>query len=359
MQNTGPDSSPRLYLGFDAACATCASIADEVRQATSDRLTPMSLSDSRMIEWRRELLGEDAPWTPTLVVVDDDRTRAFTGVEMGLRLQSELGLKTAWRIAQVLGGRREEITGKGSGRLSRSAFLRGAIGTVFGLSLLSTTASPAAASASNNNGAGDHWISDLKFEGSTQMSDADALAAWQEFTRSDDFRRLASAPSGQSRGLAALNTSLRGVQHTTTGGGVLTALSTQTDTSLVVAYRLQTQSGDTRTMIKLFDRAGDEAMSLRSFIDQGDLFDRESETAAAAAVAARSSCTGSTNCGICLSCQCDGWDLVCITNCCVPCAFACGAVWSCVGCVAIWCPGCATINKCCTRRSCQPRPGCG
>lgn len=356
--NTNEESTDRLYLGFDAACATCASIADDVREVTGDKLTPVSLSDKRMITWRRDLLGEAAPWTPTLVAVNGDDVRAYTGVEMGFRLQKELGMRTAWKIAQVLGGRREQITGKRSGLITRNAFMRGAVGTVFGLTLLSSTASPAAASSSSiKGGTGDHWLTDLEFQDSTQMSDDEASAAWKDVKRSKDFRRLAGGPSGKARKVTTQDASVRGVRHVTSGGGSVLAVSTQTDTALVVAYILKTKGGGSRTLIKLFEKTGEETMELRSRVDDGDLFDAASPESLE--LAARATCTSGTNCGICLSCQCRSWNVTCILNCCAPCAFACGAVWSCVGCAAIWCPACATINKCCTSRQCQPRPGCG
>lgn len=66
----------RLVLGFDAGCATCSSLAKSVEGRIGDRLEIRSLNDPQMDHWRKESLGKDAPWAPTLVEVNGGSVKA-------------------------------------------------------------------------------------------------------------------------------------------------------------------------------------------------------------------------------------------------------------------------------------------
>ena len=137
----------RLVLGFDAGCMTCSELAKRIEEAVGDKLQVRNLHDPYMEHWREQALGDDAPWTPTLVEVGSDTVRAWTGRRMGLVLASKLGLLATWHIMQVLGETRlrptgTESTGTANG-LSRGQFLKGISGTVLTFGLFSGSALPA------------------------------------------------------------------------------------------------------------------------------------------------------------------------------------------------------------------------
>lgn len=72
----------RLVLGFDAGCTTCSDLAKKIEERVGDKLEVRSLYDPQVEHWRRQVLGEDVPWTPTLIEVNGGR--------------SELGLAHRW-----------------------------------------------------------------------------------------------------------------------------------------------------------------------------------------------------------------------------------------------------------------------
>jgi hypothetical protein len=93
----------RLVLGFDAGCTTCSGLARRIEEKVGDKLEVVSLLDPEMGNWRKQALGEDAPWAPTLVEVRGGKVRAWTGLSMGLTLSRRLGAKNTWQVMQTLG----------------------------------------------------------------------------------------------------------------------------------------------------------------------------------------------------------------------------------------------------------------
>ncbi len=61
-----------------------------------------SLADPRITELRAEALGENAPWAPTLLAVDGDRVRAWTGPRLSWRMARLLGLRRSAHVARSL-----------------------------------------------------------------------------------------------------------------------------------------------------------------------------------------------------------------------------------------------------------------
>ncbi len=123
---TLPDKGKRLVLGFDAGCMACSQLAEKIEEAVGEKLETASLADPRMTEWRRQALGEDAPWAPTLVEVADGEVRAWTGIMMGARLARKLGPAATWKVVRVLGeiGNSNRARPVAHSALSRSQFLK-------------------------------------------------------------------------------------------------------------------------------------------------------------------------------------------------------------------------------------------
>lgn len=101
--NARNDDGRRLVLGFDAGCITCIGLAKRIEATVGDRLEVRSLSDPAMEHWRVQALGEDAPWAPTLIEVDADRVKAWTGLRVGIALSRRLGPAATWSVMQALG----------------------------------------------------------------------------------------------------------------------------------------------------------------------------------------------------------------------------------------------------------------
>jgi hypothetical protein len=67
----------------------------------TDRLLTMrNISDPDIVELRKQALGTNPPWAPTLLEVTDDHVRGWYGPRMSLRLVRLLGLRRAQRIAR-------------------------------------------------------------------------------------------------------------------------------------------------------------------------------------------------------------------------------------------------------------------
>ena len=90
------------YLLFDSGCSICAELAQAVEQATHGGLEARSLRDPAM----QRLLAQARPhwrWQPTLLEVEGERVRAFTGLALGLRLMGVLGPRRAMSLAKLVG----------------------------------------------------------------------------------------------------------------------------------------------------------------------------------------------------------------------------------------------------------------
>ncbi len=95
MQSSGEmpyNRDDRLVLGFDAGCTTCTGLARRIEEQLGDKLEVRSLRDPQVEHWRKRVLGENAPWAPTLIEVKGARVKAWTGVRMGVVLSRRLGL---------------------------------------------------------------------------------------------------------------------------------------------------------------------------------------------------------------------------------------------------------------------------
>lgn len=133
-------ATKRLVLGFDGGCSTCSAVAARVKEAVGDRLEIASLRDTQVTEWRKQALGEDAPWAPTLFEIEGQKVRAWTGGRMGLRLSRSLGPIKTWRVAQALAGTGGRAVPEAAGsalRPTRAQVLKGGLsGAAVGASML-------------------------------------------------------------------------------------------------------------------------------------------------------------------------------------------------------------------------------
>lgn len=89
------------YLLFDSGCSTCSRIAQEVEQEASGFLAVRTLRDPKM----QELLKSAKPdwqWEPTLLEIDAEEMRAYTGLALRTRLLGKLGLRYAWHVAKMV-----------------------------------------------------------------------------------------------------------------------------------------------------------------------------------------------------------------------------------------------------------------
>lgn len=120
---------PQWIMAFDASCASCRTVAATVEEACGGKLEVKPLRSPQIEAWRREALGDDAPWEPTLLRVGDGGVRAWTGKPMAARLARRLGPRDTLRLLRAFGERQEAAQSTGGG-LSRKGFLR--LGTGLG-----------------------------------------------------------------------------------------------------------------------------------------------------------------------------------------------------------------------------------
>lgn len=112
-------------LAFDADCRFCEEVVDRVGSSVDKTLTTASLTEPQVRELRTRALGVGAEWAPTLLEVDGDQVRAWTGTALSLRLARLLGPADSLRVVRALGGLDE----------LRSPGRRGILKTVPGLAL--------------------------------------------------------------------------------------------------------------------------------------------------------------------------------------------------------------------------------
>jgi hypothetical protein len=134
----------RLVLAFDASCGKCREISAAVERACDGRLEVLPLTHGDVRRWREEWFDGDAPWAPTLIRVDGDAVRVWTGRGMALPLVRGLGPRSTVRVLRALG----ELNTKaeaGPGTLGRKQFFKLAAGAAVAAGMVFAGNSPAAA----------------------------------------------------------------------------------------------------------------------------------------------------------------------------------------------------------------------
>ena len=373
--NTRNGDSRRLVLGFDAGCMTCSGLARSIEEAVGDKLELSSLTDPAVEHWRKQALGENAPWAPTLIEVNGSVVRAWTGVRMGAHLARRLGPAATWRLAKILGEKREKESAERSPfyGLSRSQFLKGVGGAVVGMSVLSGTGSFAGPATAQ-----EHWLSRLSPASSKELSEKEALAAWARLARGRHLRGLLSsrAPgdnaaasrirgrllsAGKAGAAGPSTATIKGVNHEVEGGGRLLALVYQEGDALIASYRFDKPGQETRLLSQMIQDEGEELVRVLAEAEDGEVFETPQGAAhqdESKLTARGRTCRSGSSCGPCYACRCVSASKRCLFNCCAPCTLSCATIWTCLACVAVWCPVCASINRCCYRKECRYISGC-
>ncbi|GHJ35284.1 hypothetical protein Sm713_08930 [Streptomyces sp. TS71-3] len=90
-------------LAFDTDCRFCEEVVNRVRVSVDGTLTTAGLTEPRIRGLRARALREGAEWAPTLLAVDGDQVRAWTGTALSLRLARLLGPSDSLRVVRALG----------------------------------------------------------------------------------------------------------------------------------------------------------------------------------------------------------------------------------------------------------------
>ncbi|MFD8527098.1 hypothetical protein ACFV0L_06765 [Streptosporangium canum] len=143
------NSSPQWILAFDASCGQCRGLAGKVKKFAEHRLEIVPLMHPEVVAWRKQALGDDAPYTPTLLRVGHDEVRAWTGAAMAIRLAARLGVRGTYGLLAALGENRKKEkqhaassadTGAGRRHFLRLAGLGVAVSVIAGRTSLAQAA---------------------------------------------------------------------------------------------------------------------------------------------------------------------------------------------------------------------------
>lgn len=134
----------RWILAFDASCGTCREISAAVARAAGDRLEVLPLRHPDVEDWRRR--AGDPEWAPTLLRVDGDAVRAWTGARLAVPLARRLGPRTSAAVLRALGRLRREAAGHPldrPGTIDRAGFLRLGAGALVAAGMVVAGKTPA------------------------------------------------------------------------------------------------------------------------------------------------------------------------------------------------------------------------
>lgn len=102
---SGGESGTRWILGFDGGCEACGRLAQHLVELSKGKLLAAPLRSCLLLRWREQALGPDAPWLPTLFLVDGEQVQAWIGPAMAMRLARLLGPRKTWYVVRMLGDR--------------------------------------------------------------------------------------------------------------------------------------------------------------------------------------------------------------------------------------------------------------
>lgn len=116
------------YLLFDSGCAVCSGVAYDVEKASNGWLTAKSLRDAEM----KAILDNVRPgwkWEPTLIEIDENATKVFTGIHLRIQIILGVGLGRAWQIANIVSSHTQQAHRNMPRRsfLQRSAIFAGVL----------------------------------------------------------------------------------------------------------------------------------------------------------------------------------------------------------------------------------------
>lgn len=258
----------RLALGFDAGCCTCSGLAARIEKVADGKLEIHGLDEPQMENWRRQALGQRAPWTPTLIEVEGAEVKAWTGRRMCLALARRLGASATWRVMQVLGETNTESAAQQPraekvNSLNRRQFLKGLGGAAVAMSVLSGTAViPALAHAQESSATLPGTPDQRRILRRLVRSSRQYRNATKRAGRTFDFSRAEFLVNG-SVGTAAV------IVPTSTSGGRASVATFFADlqSNTVVSYSCLTKSkSENATEITQYE--GDELPVRLSFEDE-------------------------------------------------------------------------------------------
>ena len=374
--NTQTGNGRRLVLGFDAGCVTCSDLARRIEERVGDKLEVRSLYDPQVEHWRRQVLGEDAPWTPTLIEIDGGKVRAWTGAQMGVALSLRLGFKDTWRVLQALGETNFTTNAGASAKirtssgLTRSQFLKSAGGVAAAVAVLTGSgkfATSALARSEDSNGVAEA----LKSAQKADVQGKDLINIAREATqRGDVVNVMGRAWSNKARNGRATTSTEDGQQTILVEGDQTSSPQsngqtlTETDRIVIGAARHTLKDGTTLLIIAYrmpknnrlliyqeFDQAVPDGIgdlkseaTLHKVEDDELVLERASSNGSLEfSATSRSRCSGCSGAGGCRyrNRRCTRRSYRCFIATCAPCAIACGpglALLKCIGCAVIACP---------------------
>src|SRR5437667_881952 len=89
------------YLLFDSGCLTCSKLAQAIEDESKGWLVVRSLREPEM----QELLTQARlgwSWEPTLVEVEEEQVRTYTGLALRTKMLMGLGPQKTWRVTQLV-----------------------------------------------------------------------------------------------------------------------------------------------------------------------------------------------------------------------------------------------------------------
>jgi hypothetical protein len=372
----------RLVLGFDAGCMTCSELARRIEGQTDGKVEVRSLRDPQIEHFRKQALGQNALWAPTLIEIKGTRVRAWTGMKMGIVLSVHLGPVATWRTLQVLGelsasGTRDPVPARAG--MSRGQFMKGLGGAVVTLGALSgANNDPAAARPGAPEGFKSIKRTDLHGEGLhsvagevAQRKDVTNIMdrTWAARLRKGKVAPVAedgeqamlveeAAPSS-GHGVKTSRIKVKAARHKLANGtGMLAVGYELPDDKIVIYYEFDEAvpdgAGEFTTRAALHSVDGEDLVLEGLSINGGLVALDDDEGYSAARV----------RCGRCwttyryrtLTCRRQKWG--CLFAACASCIPLCARILSCAYCALVQCPH-AYLYGCCRRRGyvCAPCRG--
>lgn len=346
----GVSGARKLVLGFDAGCLTCSYLARRIGERVGGKLEVRSLHDPQVEKWRKEALGDGAPWTPTLFEVRGARAEAWTGWRMGINLSRLLGPVATWRIMQILGEvKAASNTGtpgsEPSAGMSRGRFIKGVAGAAVAASLLSTPRAVPAASAAEADGGADDSLP--RIVNSEELAGERLARTARKALDRADVRNVLSKGT-----LAERSVNVEGARvtlHDLEGDNKLVSVALVLSADRVLHFQtyskpVQRVRSEARVL-----KVEDEDIVLERASINGELIQDSDQEAASTAASCDRRCRFPYDAY--LRWTCVRWRWGCVIATCYACyAAACltGNVPGCLACILASCPYAA--RNCCRRR---------
>lgn len=347
----------RILL-YNAGCSFCTNVARGVEEEAGGWLSARDLYEPEMRALLERAPGRPPGEEPVLLLVEQGRVTVLRGLAMRLRLLAGLGPRRAWGVlARIASAAGEQAPARSTGVsrrgvLGRTAAVVAAAGVFSGMRMAPAAAAPSAPDP-------DDWLARLDLTDPREIPQEQIKGAWQRARNSSNVRKLLEAELPDSPAeLEDLRADteaeeLGGVVHQIADGGELTALVWRRGDVYCFSYEARRPGGVLRrAQILRLDQERESAHVLATA-------DTDALTLPSGEVSTLASCTSDSDCsGACYACRCTSLNVSCAANCCGPCAFACGAVWSCLSCLGVWCPACQLLNSCCQGKDCRWRESC-